>query len=117
MVDKFWTHHSNNLWITVFLYSRRVIVTDHVFSIGGDIAPLKEISALATKYNALLFLNECHAANFIGKTDRGTEELYGLNGQVVIINSTLDGAMGGYTTGPQESFTSKISLSKKEKLP
>jgi glycine C-acetyltransferase len=85
---------------------RRVIVTDGVFSMDGDVAPLKEITALATKYNALLFLDECHATGFIGKTGRGTEELYGLNGQVDIINSTLGkalgGAMGGYTTGPQE---------------
>jgi glycine C-acetyltransferase len=85
---------------------RRVIVTDGVFSMDGDVAPLKEITALASKYNALLFLDECHATGFIGKTGRGTEELFGLNGKVDIINSTLGkalgGAMGGYTTGPQE---------------
>jgi glycine C-acetyltransferase len=46
---------------------RRVIVTDGVFSMDGDVAPLKEITALATKYNALLFLDECHATGFIGK--------------------------------------------------
>jgi glycine C-acetyltransferase len=85
---------------------RRVIVTDGVFSMDGDVAPLKEITELASKYNALLFLDECHATGFIGKTGRGTEELFGLNGHVDIINSTLGkalgGAMGGYTTGPQE---------------
>ena len=72
----------------------------------GDVAPLKEIEELATKYNALMFLDECHATGFIGKTGRGTEELFGFNNRVDLINSTLGkalgGAMGGYTTGPQE---------------
>jgi len=87
-------------------HRRRVIVTDGVFSMDGDVAPLNEITALAEKYNALLFMDECHATGFLGKTGRGTEELFGLNGKADIINSTLGkalgGAMGGYTTGPQE---------------
>lgn len=85
---------------------RRVIVTDGVFSMDGDVAPLKEITELADKYNALIFVDECHATGFLGKTGRGTEELLGLDGKVDIINSTLGkalgGAMGGYTTGPKE---------------
>jgi len=61
---------------------------------------------LAEKYNALVFLDECHATGFLGKTGRGTEEYYGMSGKVDIINSTLGkalgGASGGYTTGPKE---------------
>lgn len=72
----------------------------------GDVAPLKDIVGLADKYNALLFMDECHATGFLGKTGRGTEERYGLSGKADIINSTLGkalgGAMGGYTTGPKE---------------
>ncbi|CAI4223827.1 unnamed protein product [Auanema sp. JU1783] len=83
----------------------RVIVTDGVFSMDGDVAPLKEISNLAEKYNAVIFMDECHATGFFGKTGRGTEEALGMNGKVDIINSTLGkalgGAMGGYTTGPK----------------
>ncbi|CAD6198837.1 unnamed protein product [Caenorhabditis auriculariae] len=83
----------------------RVIVTDGVFSMDGDVAPLKEISALAEKYDAILFLDECHATGFFGKTGRGTEEALGLTKKVDIVNSTLGkalgGSMGGYTTGPK----------------
>lgn len=72
----------------------------------GDIAPLKEIFALADKYNALVFLDECHSTGFMGKSGRGTEEALGLGNRADIINSTLGkalgGAMGGYTVGPKE---------------
>uniref|UniRef100_A0A7E4VW23 Aminotran_1_2 domain-containing protein n=1 Tax=Panagrellus redivivus TaxID=6233 RepID=A0A7E4VW23_PANRE len=85
---------------------RRVIVTDGAFSMDGDIAPLPEIVELAEKYRALIFLDECHATGFLGKTGRGTEQHFELNNRVDIINSTLGkalgGAMGGYTTGPRE---------------
>ncbi|KAI1726784.1 aminotransferase class I and II domain-containing protein [Ditylenchus destructor] len=84
---------------------RRVIVTDGVFSMDGDEAPLKEIFSLARKYNALVLVDECHATGFIGPTGRGTEEACGMTGYIDIINSTLGkamgGAMGGYTTGPK----------------
>ncbi|GMT22801.1 hypothetical protein PFISCL1PPCAC_14098, partial [Pristionchus fissidentatus] len=84
---------------------RRVIATDGVFSMDGDVAPLREISWLADKYNSLLFIDECHATGFFGKTGRGTEEELGLGARAEIINSTLGkalgGAMGGYTTGPK----------------
>ncbi|VDK64651.1 unnamed protein product [Anisakis simplex] len=84
---------------------RRLIATDGVFSMDGDVAPLKEICDLAEKYNAMTFMDECHATGFFGATGRGTEEVLGVMGRIDIINSTLGkalgGAMGGYTTGPK----------------
>jgi glycine C-acetyltransferase len=84
---------------------RRLIVTDGVFSMDGNVAPLPQIQDLAEKYNALVFIDECHATGFFGKTGRGTEEYFGCR-KVDIINSTLGkalgGAAGGYTTGPKE---------------
>lgn len=83
----------------------RMIVTDGVFSMDGDIAPLKEICDLADKYSAQVFVDECHATGFLGTNGRGTPELCGVEGRVDIINSTLGkalgGATGGYTTGPK----------------
>ncbi|KHJ82087.1 hypothetical protein OESDEN_18221 [Oesophagostomum dentatum] len=82
---------------------QRIIVTDGVFSMDGDVAPLKEICDLADKYNAIVFMDECHASGFFGPTGRGTQEALGMSGRVDIINSTLGkalgGSMGGYTTG------------------
>jgi glycine C-acetyltransferase len=84
----------------------RIIVTDGVFSMDGDIAKMDEICALAEKYNALVMSDECHSAGFIGKTGRGVPEYCGVTGKVDIITGTLGkalgGAMGGYTTGPKE---------------
>ena len=84
----------------------RLIVTDGVFSMDGDVAPLKQLCDLADKYKALLFVDECHATGFMGKTGRGTEEYCEVTGRPDIINSTLGkalgGAAGGYTTGPKE---------------
>ena len=81
----------------------RLIATDGVFSMDGNVAPLKAICDLAHHYNAVVFVDECHATGFFGATGRGTEEYLGLNGKVDIINSTLGkalgGAAGGYTTG------------------
>ncbi|XP_063282518.1 2-amino-3-ketobutyrate coenzyme A ligase, mitochondrial [Pelobates fuscus] len=83
----------------------RLIATDGVFSMDGDIAPLQEICALAKCYNALVFIDECHATGFMGPNGRGTDELLGVMDQVAIVNSTLGkalgGAAGGYTTGPK----------------
>ncbi|KAH7731074.1 Aminotransferase [Aphelenchoides avenae] len=85
---------------------RRVIVTDGVYSMDGDVAPLDDIMKLAEKYNAIVFVDECHATGFLGRTGRGTEEALNLTNRPHIINSTLGkamgGAMGGYTTGPKE---------------
>lgn len=107
----------------------KLIATDGVFSMDGNIAPLRKICDLADKYNALVFIDECHATGFFGSTGRfvyeefkliwipfltipfflnnsGTEEFQGIQGRVHIINSTLGkalgGASGGYTTGPKE---------------
>lgn len=71
----------------------------------GDIAPLKEICDLADRYDAQVFVDECHATGFLGANGRGTPELCGVEGRVDIINSTLGkalgGATGGYTSGPK----------------
>jgi len=83
-----------------------IIVTDGVFSMDGIIADLKGICDLADKYGALVMVDECHAAGFIGKTGRGSVEHCGVTGRVDIITGTLGkalgGAMGGYTTGRKE---------------
>jgi len=87
----------------------RLIVTDGVFSMDGNVCPLPEIKALADKYSAMIFLDECHATGFFGKTGRGTEEFFGMQGSADIINSTLGkalgGASGGYTVGSQQLVT------------
>jgi glycine C-acetyltransferase len=84
----------------------RIIVTDGVFSMDGDIARLNEICDLADRYDALVMVDECHATGFIGKTGRGTHEHHGVMGRVDIITGTLGkslgGAMGGFTSGPKE---------------
>lgn len=84
----------------------RIIVTDGVFSMDGDIAKMDEICALAEKYDALVMTDECHSAGFIGKTGRGVPEFHGVPDKVDIITGTLGkalgGAMGGYTTGKKE---------------
>ncbi len=84
----------------------RIIVTDGVFSMDGDIALLDKICDLADAYDALVMVDECHATGFIGKTGRGTHEYHGVMGRVDIITGTLGkslgGAMGGFTTGPKE---------------
>lgn len=85
---------------------QRLIVSDGVFSMDGNVTPLDKICALAKKYKSLTFLDECHATGFFGATGRGTEEHFNMMGQVDIINSTLGkalgGASGGYTVGPKE---------------
>lgn len=73
----------------------KLIATDGVFSMDGNVAPLKDIVKLAQKYGALTFIDECHATGFFGETGRGTEEFFGLDGQIDIINSTLGKALGG----------------------
>ena len=84
----------------------RIIVTDGVFSMDGDIAKMNEICDLADKYDTLVMTDECHSAGFIGKTGRGVPEYHGVMERVDIITGTLGkalgGAMGGYTTGKKE---------------
>jgi glycine C-acetyltransferase len=83
-----------------------IIVTDGVFSMDGIVADLKGICDLADQYEALVMVDECHAAGFIGQTGRGSVEHCGVMGRVDIITGTLGkalgGAMGGYTTGRKE---------------
>ena len=84
----------------------RIIVTDGVFSMDGDIAKMNEICDLAEKYNALVMVDDSHAAGFIGKTGRGSAEHHNCMNRVDIFTGTLGkalgGAMGGYTTGKKE---------------
>jgi glycine C-acetyltransferase len=84
----------------------KIVVTDGVFSMDGLVAPLDKICALADKYDALVMIDECHAAGFIGETGRGTLEDKGVLDKIDVITGTLGkalgGAMGGYTTGKKE---------------
>jgi len=84
----------------------RLIATDGVFSMDGDVAPLHRIVELARRYDAQVFVDDCHATGFFGPTGRGTPEHFNLMHEVDIVNSTLGkalgGATGGYTTGRKE---------------
>ena len=84
----------------------RIIATDGVFSMDGNVAPVDEIYKLAEKYNAMVMVDESHSAGVVGKTGRGTTELYNLRGKVEILTGTLGksfgGAVGGFTTGKRE---------------
>ena len=84
----------------------RIIVTDGVFSMDGNVAKMDEILALAEKYDALVMVDECHSAGVVGATGRGVTELYNCRGQVDILTGTLGkafgGAVGGFTTGRKE---------------
>jgi len=84
----------------------RLIVTDGVFSMDGNVAPLDKIYELAEKYNAMVMVDESHSAGVVGETGRGVTELYNLKGKIEIITGTLGkafgGAIGGFTTGKKE---------------
>ena len=84
----------------------RLIVTDGVFSMDGNVAPLDKIYQLAGKYNAMVMVDESHSAGVVGKTGRGVTELHNLKGKIEIITGTLGkafgGAIGGFTTGRKE---------------
>ncbi|MEA3460678.1 MAG: glycine C-acetyltransferase [Bacteroidota bacterium] len=84
----------------------RIIVTDGVFSMDGNVAPVDRICELAEKYDAMVMVDECHSAGVVGKTGRGVTELFNIRGQVDIITGTLGkafgGAIGGFTTGRKE---------------
>lgn len=84
----------------------RLIVTDGVFSMDGNVPPLDMIVSLAEKYNAMVMVDESHSAGVVGKTGRGATELFDLRGKVEIITGTLGkafgGAIGGFTTGKKE---------------
>jgi glycine C-acetyltransferase len=84
----------------------RLIVTDGVFSMDGNVAPLDKIYELAGKYNAMIMVDESHSAGVVGNTGRGVTEHYNLKGKIEIITGTLGkafgGAIGGFTTGKKE---------------
>jgi len=84
----------------------RLVVTDGVFSMDGNVAPLDRIVELADKYSAMVMIDESHSAGVVGKTGRGVTELYNISGKVEIITGTLGkafgGAIGGFTTGKRE---------------
>ena len=84
----------------------RIIVTDGVFSMDGNVAPMDKICDLAEKYDALVMVDESHSAGVVGPTGHGVSELYQTYGRVDIYTGTLGkafgGAMGGFTTGPKE---------------
>ena len=84
----------------------RLIVTDGVFSMDGNVAPLDKIYELAEKYNAMVMVDESHSAGVVGETGRGVTERYNLRGKIEIITGTLGkafgGAIGGFTTGKKE---------------
>jgi len=87
-------------------YRFRLVVTDGVFSMDGNVAPLTAILDLAAKYGAMVMVDESHSAGVVGKTGRGVTELYNCRGKVEIITGTLGkafgGAIGGFTTGKKE---------------
>ncbi len=84
----------------------RIIVTDGVFSMDGNVAPLDKIYELANKYDAMIMVDESHSAGVVGKTGRGVTEQFNLKGKIEIITGTLGkafgGAIGGFTTGKKE---------------
>jgi glycine C-acetyltransferase len=84
----------------------RIIVTDGVFSMDGNVPPVDRICELAEKYDAMVMVDECHSAGVVGETGRGVTELYNIRGKVDIITGTLGkafgGAIGGFTTGKKE---------------
>ncbi len=84
----------------------KIIVTDGVFSMDGNVAQMDKINELAKKYDALIMVDECHSAGVVGKTGRGVTELFNIRGEVDIITGTLGkafgGGIGGFTTGKKE---------------
>ena len=84
----------------------RIIVSDGVFSMDGNVTPLDQMYKLAQKYNAMIMVDESHSAGVVGKTGRGTTELHHLRGKVEILTGTLGksfgGAVGGFVTGKKE---------------
>lgn len=84
----------------------RMIVTDGVFSMDGNVAPMDKIYELAQKHDAFVMVDECHSAGVVGETGRGVTELFNLRGKIEVITGTLGkafgGAIGGFTTGKKE---------------
>jgi glycine C-acetyltransferase len=95
----------------------RMIATDGVFSMDGDIARLDEICSLAEKYDAMVMVDDSHATGFIGKSGRGTHELRGVMGRVDILTSTLGKALGGASGGFTASRSEVIELLRNRSRP
>jgi len=87
-------------------YRHRLVITDGVFSMEGEIAPLPEIRELCDRYDAVMVIDDSHATGVLGETGRGTPEHFGMHGEVDIVTSTLGKALGGmaggYTAGSEE---------------
>lgn len=96
---------------------RMMIATDGVFSMDGDVAPLKEIQALATQYGALTMVDECHATGFFGPTGRGTIEECGVMGSIDVVTSTLGKALGGASGGFVAGRKEIVSLLRQRSRP
>jgi glycine C-acetyltransferase len=95
----------------------RIIATDGVFSMDGNVAPLPDICDLAEKYDAMVFIDECHATGFFGPTGRGTAEHFGVEDRIDIINSTLGKAMGGATGGYTSASKEVVDLLRQKSRP
>lgn len=95
----------------------RMICTDGVFSMDGDLAPLPTICSLAQKYDALVLVDDSHATGFIGKTGRGTVEYWGVQGKVDIITGTLGKALGGASGGFTASHREVVDMLRQRSRP
>lgn len=95
----------------------KLVATDGVFSMDGDVAPLKDILRLTRKHGAYLFVDECHATGLLGPTGKGTDEYWGVQGQVDIINSTLGKAMGGATGGYTAASKEVVAMLRQKARP
>lgn len=95
----------------------RMIITDGVFSMDGDLAKLDQMVALAEKYNAMVFVDDSHATGFIGKTGRGTHEHCGVLGKVDVITSTLGKALGGASGGVVSGRRELVELCRQRARP
>ncbi len=95
----------------------RMIATDGVFSMDGDVAPLPEICDLAERYDALVMVDDSHATGFVGKTGRGTPEYWGVQDRVDIVTSTLGKALGGASGGFIASHREIVDLMRQRSRP
>jgi len=96
---------------------RKLVVTDGVFSMDGDIAPLAAICDLAEKYGALVMVDDSHATGFIGRTGRGTPEHCGVQGRIDVLTTTLGKALGGATGGLTASRREVVDLLRQRSRP
>ncbi len=95
----------------------RMIITDGVFSMDGDLAKLDQMVALAEKYDAMVFIDESHATGFIGKTGRGTHEHCGVFGKIDVITTTLGKALGGASGGVVSGRRELVELCRQRARP